>query len=278
VLYEDKHLIVVNKPPGTLSQGGAPPGGDDDNDMLSLVKAHLATAGGKPSKAAVYVGLVHRLDRNVSGAMVFARRSKAAARLGEAFRTHAVRKVYLAVVLGEVAGGGVRTLRHALAFTPQRVGGGKVKKGGGAGAAGGGGGNLTRVVGDASSVGSGGGVVIGTLRYEPLLAFPHPHPRRPHERETLLRIELLSGRKHQIRAQLSHVGHPIVGDVKYGAPVALRDRSIALHCRVLAFVHPKRGGEEDSGGGVVMKFQAPLPASWRARFGQAVVAAVEGVR
>lgn len=310
MLYEDKHVIVVNKPPGVLSQAAASTSsskneGGDENDMLSLVRGYLIAAAGKPPDKPVYLGLVHRLDRNVGGAMVFAKRSKAAARLGEAFREHKVKKVYVAVVLGDARKGDggkdgeeqqqqQRTLRHVLAF----------EKGGGK--------NVTRVVGEAeaSASGGGGGVdndqgqgkgkgfVVGELRYAPLLVIPHP--RLPHEKETLLRVELISGRKHQIRGQLSYVGHPIIGDVKYGAPVGLRDRSIALHCRTLAFEHPRRGGEEEGGDsqqqqkqegeegqqrggekgrrGKVMEFHAPLPPAWRARFGDAVVAAVEGMR
>ena len=314
VLYDDKHLVVVNKPPGVLSQGAhgdssASEDGGGATDMLAQVKAHLAA--GRRVRGPAYVGLVHRLDRNVSGAMVFAKRSKAAARLGEAFREQAVKKVYVAVVLGEVEGRGPRTLRHALVFSPSASKDRRRSRKNG---------NVTRVVGDdalapAPSPPSGDGgktsplppppAVIGTLRYEPLLVFPHPH--RPGDRETLLRVELLSGRKHQIRAQLSHIGHPIVGDVKYGAPVALRDRSIALHCRLLAFPHPRRGGEGEGGGaggsspatppppppppaagpeegkregegeGMVVACRAPLPPSWLARFGPAVVAAVERV-
>lgn len=310
VLYEDKHLVVVNKPPGVLSQGAAAPAqannsrnssSDTSIDMLSLVRAYVAAgraaaldpaAGGKkktkkPTTKPVYLGLVHRLDRNVSGAMAFAKRSKAAARLGAAFRARDVRKVYVAVVLGEVTTApGRTTLCHALAFdSGGGVGGSRENRG-----------NVTRVIGDAAAVASpvssssssssGGGPPpknVGTLHYTPLLVFPHPHRRG--EKETLLQVELVSGKKHQIRAQLSHVGHPIVGDVKYGAPAALRDRSIALHCRLLAFAHPKRGGEEkeeegEQGGGKgkVVTCHAPVPPAWRARFGEAVVAAVEGVR
>lgn len=288
MLYEDKHLIVVNKPAGLLSQAAAPPtssssstraaatGLTTDTDMLTLVRTHLTAAGGKPPSKPVYLGLVHRLDRNVSGAMVFAKRSKAAARLSEAFRTRAVRKVYVAVVLGAVRGrvGEARTLRHLLAFSKGK---GKDK------------GNVTRVVGDAPAAADGGGGgstggvggVVGTLRYTPLLVFPHPHRLREHE--TVLRVELVSGRKHQIRAQLSHIGHPIVGDVKYGAPAGLKDWSTALHCRTLAFAHPKReqreGGEKEEGPQQrVVVVDAPLPASWAARFGDAVAAAVERVK
>lgn len=348
VLYEDKHLVVVNKPPGVLSQGGAYDtniGGAAGLDMLSLVRARLAAATGKP----VYLGLVHRLDRNVSGCMVLAKRSKvgfmwlcvrgetdvggcvpylsaslcacititpihtckqAAARLSEAFREWGVVKEYVAVVLGEVpmeTGGQqqqrTRTLRHALAFDNGHQSG--FHRGTGTVS------NVTRVLGEAPAAAAaaaddgraGGKAVVGTLRYTPLLVFPHPH--RPGEKETLLRVELVSGRKHQIRAQLSYVEHPIVGDVKYGAPVALRDRSIALHCRALRFAHPKRGweggegrkepgGDDDEGthavegeeegdkehrreGRVMVDVRAPLPPAWRARFGDVVVDTVEGM-
>lgn len=228
---------------------------------------------------------------------------QAAARLSETFRERRVVKEYVAVVLGEVpmAPGGqqqhTRTLRHALAFDnghQSSIYRGNATMG-----------NVTRVLGEAPAaaaddVKAGGKVVVGTMRYTPLLVFPHPH--RPGEKETLLRVDLVSGRKHQIRAQLSYVGHPIVGDVKYGAPVALRDRSIALHCRTLRFAHPKRGwkGEEKKEPGgyddegmdavegegekdhwrekhMMVEVGAPLPRVWRARFGDPVLEAVEGM-
>ena len=297
VLYEDKHLIVINKPAGLLSQGAAAPpkssetgaGATAETDMLTLVRTHLAAAAGKPS---VYLGLVHRLDRNVSGAMVFAKRSKAAARLSEAFRAREVRKVYVAVVVGAVRVGETRTLRHVLVFSSGKGKGNGRDQGSGF---------VTRVVRDAPAATTAGeegegdeegsshnsSKVLGTLRYTPLLVVPRPQPQQGEKHQTLLRVELLSGRKHQIRAQLSHVGHPIVGDVKYGAPTALRDKSIALHCRTLAFAHPKKGEQRDEGEGGnegeggerrMVVVDAPLPAAWRARFGEAAVAVEWGVK
>lgn len=200
VLYEDNHLIGVYKPGGVLIQGDR----TGDATLLEAVKGYIKVKHGKPGN--VFLGLVHRLDRPVSGVVIFARTSKAASRLATEFRLRRVEKRYLAVVLGHVRddsgdleGYVERThlrSRVARAATPRAK---PV--------------SLTFLV-----LGRGAGV-------------------------TLLEIVPHTGRHHQIRVQLSHAGHPVVGDVKYGAPAVLPDRTIALHAGVLSVTHPTTKAE-----------------------------------
>jgi 23S rRNA pseudouridine1911/1915/1917 synthase len=211
VFYEDNHLLVVYKPAGLLSQGDE----SGDASLLDLSKAWIKERHHKPGR--VFLGLVHRLDRPVAGAMVFARTSKSAARLSDQIRNRRMRKVYLAVVEGRPPSDEGR-LVHFLERRERAV----------------------RIV-------------------------PHPTPLGREARlayrvrdaaggRSLVEIELETGRKHQIRLQLSHVGCPITGDVRYGAPCALPSRSIALFARQIAVEHPTRGE--------MLAFTAPLPTGW----------------
>jgi 23S rRNA pseudouridine1911/1915/1917 synthase len=177
-LYEDNHLLVVVKPPGVLSQAdhtGAP-------DMVNLVKADLKARYHKPGN--VFAGLVHRLDRNVGGVMVFAKTSKAAARLAEQMRAGTFAKAYLAVVHG-VPRAHAGTLRHYLAKNEQ---------------------TNTVAVYPAPHAGAKEAV----LDYEVVTT------GQDTASESLVAVRLHTGRPHQIRAQLAYIGHPLVGDQKYG--------------------------------------------------------------
>lgn len=211
VLLEDNHLLVVSKPAGLASQGGK----GIDEHLVSLVDAYRREAESKPGRA--YVGLVHRLDRNVSGVLVLAKTSKAASRLAEHFRERAegLGKVYTAWVDGRVeADEGVlvdRLIRVA---------------------------RVTRRAPDGDEDAR-----------EARLAW-RIDGRGP--RASRLRIELETGLPHQIRAQLSDYGHPLVGDVKYGGSQAARP---ALHASRLVFPHPV--------GDVVVDVTAPLPPDLR---------------
>lgn len=218
----DNHLLVVRKPAGLLSQGDA----TGDPDLLTMSREFIRAEFQKPGN--VFLGLVHRLDRPVGGVMVFARTSKAAARLSEQIRERTVRKEYLAVVEGMAPESGVlrdRLSKDADARRTRVLGGGHWRqdgaleadegrdaelafvrlgvRGGGAGGSGAG----------ARTGGSGSGVI------------------------SLLSVDLKTGRSHQIRAQLSHAGHPIVGDVKYGGR---RLADLGLFARSLEFRHPTR--------------------------------------
>jgi len=213
VLYEDNHLIAIDKPPGLLTQGDA----SGEISALDAVKAYLKDKYDKPGK--VYLGMVHRLDRPASGVLLFARTSKAAGRLSAQFREREVEKIYWAVVRGVVEPGEA-TLRHHLARDEAAA---------------------RTVAVDADRRGAQEAV----LQYRVLGV----------QRErSLLEIELLTGRKHQVRAQLSAIGHPVVGDRRYGATAYRKDGSIALHSRSLMVAHPTRNEP--------VLIEAEVPEGW----------------
>jgi 23S rRNA pseudouridine1911/1915/1917 synthase len=214
VLWEDNHLLAVAKPPGMLVQGDR----TGDPTLLDAARSYLKEKYVKPGR--VYLGLVHRLDRPVSGVVLFARTSKAAGRLARQFRERTVVKVYLAVVLGAPPAAAGELAAYLTERTDKR-----------------------------GVVSASAREVRGTrparLRYERL--------GREGSR-TLLRVEPITGRRHQIRVQLARAGCPILGDVKYGARERLPDRSLALHALRLEIDHPVRHEP------VVLT--APLPAHW----------------
>lgn len=196
VLHVDNHLLVVDKPAGMLAQGDA----TGDADLVTLAKAYLKRQFERPGD--VFVGLVHRLDRPVSGVVVLARTSKAAARLSAQFAGRGVEKRYLAVVEGRLEGGGERVdwLVKGERGTVHRVPEGTT------------------------------GARRAALRWESLAV---------EGRRTLVGVDLLTGRAHQIRVQLAGLATPVVGDLRYGAKAPLGDgRGIALHATRLAFAHP----------------------------------------
>ena len=211
VLYVDNHVLCVSKPAGMLTQGDI----TGDFDLLSWCRQYIEVRFNKPGRA--FIGLVHRLDRPASGVVLFARTSKAAARLSRQFRDREVSKKYLAVVEGRMTGSGVLTHRMR-------------KKG--------------RGVVEANPTDPEGR--LAELRWRAIAS---------DDRATLVEADLKTGRKHQIRFQLASAGHPIIGDMRYGATDELDGRNIALHCYHLAVDHPtlrKRVG-----------WTAPTPASWR---------------
>lgn len=201
VLYEDNHLIAINKPAGILIQGDV----SGDISLMDVVKQYIKEKYRKPGN--VFLGLLHRLDRPVSGVVLFARTSKAASRLSQQWRSRSIRKVYWARVHG------VMTPREGSLTS-------HLKK------------NGTKEVVVAEEGDQGAQKAI--LSYRTL--------QRGAE-ESLLEIVLHTGRKHQIRAQLAAAGCPIVGDVKYGAPSALENKAIRLMARSLTFTHPTRGDD-----------------------------------
>lgn len=214
ILHEDNHLLVVNKPAGLLAQGDR----SGQATLLDVARADLKERHGKPGN--VYLGLVHRLDRPVSGVMVLARTSKAAGRLSRQFREGTVAKRYLAVVDGAVPRPqGV--LRHHLARDGDHQG-------------------VTR-----AETGPFDGSRPAELRY--LVRDTRPD-------RALVEVELITGRRHQIRAQLALAGWPIRGDVKYGAPRRTDRQGIGLHAWRLEFDHPV--------GAARRTFEAPCPADW----------------
>ena len=201
VIHEDNHLLAVHKPAGLLVQGDR----SGDPTLLEEARAYLKQAYAKPGN--VYVGLVHRLDRNVSGLVLLARTSKAAGRLSAAFRESRVQKRYLAVVLGRPPAEEAELTAWLAADGDER--------------------GVTR-----AEAGPFEGARESLLRYR----------LRGHEDGlSLLEVEPVTGRRHQIRAQLALVGCPLLGDVKYGAPGRLADRRLGLHAWRLDLEHPVGG-------------------------------------
>jgi 23S rRNA pseudouridine1911/1915/1917 synthase len=196
ILYEDNHLLVINKVPGALVQGDE----TGDRTLADEAKAYIKQRYKKPGE--VFLGVVHRLDRPVSGVVVFARTSKALSRMNELFRDRQTEKVYWAKV-EQVPATQEGTLVHWLRKDEKK--------------------NKTTVFNRETK-----GALKSELSYRVLA------PRDGH----LLEIRPLTGRSHQIRAQLAAIGSPIFGDVKYGSSRETGDGSIALHARQLTFVHP----------------------------------------
>ncbi len=194
VLFEDNHVLVAVKPPNMLSQADS----TGDTDILTLLKEYLKQEYNKPGN--VYLGLVQRLDRPVGGLMVFARTSKAAARLSDQMRRHEMGREYLCMTLGEVPE--TFTLTDYLWKDPIRN---KV------------------VVCEADEKGCQQAIL---------------HGRRLASREntSLVAVKLETGRKHQIRAQMSHMGWPLWGDNRYGGGIP--GQQIALWGYKLTFRHP----------------------------------------
>ena len=198
LLYEDNHCVAVFKPAGLLTMGDR----TGDVSLVDLVRDDLRNRYRKPGN--VFVGVVHRLDRPVAGVVLFARTSKAAARLAEQFRTGRVRKVYQAVVEGRVATA-EGTLVDRLVKDRQ-----------------------TNIVRRATKP--------SPKTRESLLTFRRLKTFRD---TTLLEIEPRTGRSHQIRVQLAAAGHPVVGDRKYGSKRPFPE-GIALRAVRLVFDHPIR--------------------------------------
>ena len=198
VLYEDNHLIIVNKQAGEIVQGDK----TGDTPLPDIVKDWLKEKHNKPGN--VYLGVVHRLDRPVSGVVLFAKTSKALPRLNKMFAEHdKVSKTYWAIVQNrpQMPKG---TLTHWL--TRQEK-------------------NNTARAYDREVPGAKKAV----LDYELIASGDRYH---------LLEIHLHTGRHHQIRCQLAKMGCPIKGDLKYGAPRSNPDGSISLHARNLTLEHP----------------------------------------
>jgi len=198
VLHLDNHLLALYKPAGLLSQGD----GGGETSLLDLAKGWVRERYGKPGRA--FLGLVHRLDRPVAGVMIFARTSKAAARVSEQIRNRSLKKSYLAVVEGR----------------PQRTSGRLVDA-------------LPSTAGRRAA---GGGE--GQPSREARLAYRVLASRGG---RSLIVVALETGRKHQIRMQLARLGCPVVGDVRYGARPSPPPGAIALFAQELELLHPTRG-------------------------------------
>jgi len=196
ILYEDNHIIVVYKPRGILSQAdisGKP-------DMLNLIKDYIKEKYNKPGN--VYLGLVHRLDMNTKGIMVFAKTSKAALRLNEAIKNHEFHKYYKATVVGEVSEPDYKELKSYL-------------------------------IKDEKELKS----YINPKGKEAILYYKTDKIKKINNvLVTDLLIKLKTGRFHQIRCQMASIGHPLYGDIKYNGIGSFDDYSLEAY--YLAFPHP----------------------------------------
>ena len=214
ILYEDNHLLVFNKKPGEIVQGDR----TGDTPLSEDLKAFIKQRDNKPGN--VFLGVPHRLDRPVSGIVIFAKTSKALERLAAMFREGSVHKTYLALCCGE-PWDDEGLLEDWLSRNEKQ--------------------NKSYVVREGTP-----GAKLARLRYRFV---------QRTERYSLLEVELLTGRHHQIRCQLSHMGCPIKGDLKYGAPRSNPDGGICLHSRRAVFVHPVQKVE--------LTVEAPVPDTWK---------------
>ena len=197
VLFEDNHIIIIQKTAGIPTQGDE----TGDISLFEMVQQYIKVKYNKPGD--VYLGLVHRVDRPVSGLVMFAKTSKAASRLSEMFREHTIEKTYLAIVANQPPKEEDtltnyiwkdKEANRAYCYNKEKKGSKKA-----------------------------------VLDYRQLQQVG---------KEYLLEVKPHTGRSHQIRAQLANMGCPIVGDIKYGSKVNVEDRSICLLARRLKFIHP----------------------------------------
>ena len=212
IIFIDNHLIAVTKPAGLLTQ----PDRNTDESLIDQTRQWLKEKYNKPNN--IFLGLVHRLDRNVSGVVLFARTSKAASRLSKQFREGTPKKHYRAIVLGKLKEEHT-TLVHYL----------RKEK------------SLRATVFPRETPTA----KRSELSYEVINAL---------KSKSLLEVSLSTGRFHQIRAQMAFIGHPIIGDVKYGAPEPLPNQEIALYAHKLVFSHPVSNEE--------ITLTAPEPKTW----------------
>ncbi|MGI9527422.1 MAG: RluA family pseudouridine synthase, partial [Weeksellaceae bacterium] len=199
ILFEDNHLIIINKKPGELVQGDK----TGDKTLLDKVKEYIKVNENKPGN--VFLGLTHRLDRPTSGIVIFAKTSKALTRMNEKFKKREIHKTYWAVTTPlpeNTPENG--TLTHYLKKNEKR--------------------NLVTAFPKPTE-----GAKKAILHYKLLKKL---------DNYQIFEIELETGRSHQIRVQMSKIGAPIKGDLKYGSPRSNKDGGIHLHARKVIFEHP----------------------------------------
>jgi 23S rRNA pseudouridine1911/1915/1917 synthase len=223
VIYEDNHLIAVNKPAGILVQGDE----TEDTPLVDYVKDYIKFRYQKPGE--VFLGVVHRLDRPVSGVVIFARTSKALVRMNELFKERKMDKRYWAIT-EERPYPEIGHLTHYILKDQER--------------------NISKALDQPSNRSKD--AKKSDLDYELIGSLEGKH---------LLLVKPITGRPHQIRVQLSKIGCPIVGDLKYGHTQANRDGSIYLHCRSMSFLHPVK--QEP----VTITAEAPQEGLWKVMSG-----------
>ena len=194
ILYEDNHIIVIEKSPNILSQSDI----TGDIDLLSMVKEYVKIKYNKPGN--VYIGLVHRLDRPVGGIMVFARTSKAAKRLNEQIKNHEFRKTYVAILDGILDDKEGELINYLYKNEKTKI---------------------SEIVNDKHPKAK-----LSKLNYEVIGYYKD---------KTIVKINLITGRHHQIRLQFSNIGYPLFGDNLYGKKIK---EQIKLYAYKLEFYHP----------------------------------------
>ncbi len=204
ILYEDNHIIIVNKAAGEIVQGDK----TGDEPLVETIKKYIKERDSKPGQ--VFLGVVHRLDRPVSGVVVFAKTSKALSRLNAMFATRDVHKTYWAITRN-------RPQEQSAILTHYIT-------------------SVERNNKSYASLTPKSGSKEARLEYR-LIASS--------DRYCLLEVNLMTGRKHQIRVQLSSIGCPVKGDLKYGDKRSNPDGSISLHARRVRFIHPVSKKEID---------------------------------
>lgn len=219
ILYEDNHLLIVDKKVGEITQGDK----TGDECLAESYKAFIAQRDGKPGQ--VFLGVPHRLDRPVCGICILAKTSKALERLTAMFREGEIHKKYWALCCSKPASAEGH-LENWLVRNEKQ--------------------NKTYTVGDSSSEKPRPDAKLAKLNYKYLLSTDRYH---------LVEVELLTGRHHQIRCQLSNAGCPIKGDLKYGAPRSNPDGGICLQAHEISFVHPVKKTPVD--------ITAQVPSSWK---------------
>lgn len=211
ILFQDNHLFAINKVAGLLTQ----PSGTDQDSAETQAKQWIKEHYKKPGN--VFLEAIHRLDKPVSGIVLFARTSKALSRLQAAMRSKQTKKIYFALVEGH--------LNNLQGFLENHLVHDDY---------------FARVIPSQTPDSK-----LARLKYQVVREYPHC---------SLVEIELETGRYHQIRAQFSALGHPIIGDKKYGSKHSYIPEGIALHHAKLQIPHPISGQ--------LMTFEAPLPELW----------------
>jgi 23S rRNA pseudouridine1911/1915/1917 synthase len=217
ILFEDNHIIAVNKKPSQLVQGDK----TNDEPLSELVKKYIKSKYNKPGE--VFIGVVHRIDRPVSGIVLFAKTSKALSRLNELFRTKNIQKTYWAVVKNQPKNQEGTLINYLI----------KNEKS-----------NKSFAYNEERK-----GALKSELSYKVI---------GKTDNYFLVEVLPLTGRHHQIRVQLSHMGCPIKGDLKYGYERSNKDASIHLHARKIEFIHPVKNEQ------ITIEAMPPNDAIWNA--------------